>query len=100
MSMTAWMMFGQNGQYITSSNLPPDFRTTLQSFTQSNGSVFKNIYCSPDTSGYLILGTGGQLWWYGDFPSDLSAATYALWTGGHTPIYLSWYAPGMWAVFC
>jgi hypothetical protein len=94
----AWMIFGSNGQFITSPNMPPTFRSTLQNWVQNNHWIINNIYFVPDSNGYVVL--GDNVLFGSGYPQDQFDAACQLSAGGSTPLYWSWSSAGCWAVFC
>ncbi len=101
MSNTAWIIFGKNGQSVTSQNFPSDLQGELQNGVQTQGWVVNNIFCYPDTRGFLVLLSNGKVATYGSFPADLAAAVSSLNIPSTNPqLNVSWQANDVWAVFC
>lgn len=97
---SGWMIFDNKGDFYMSPDMPYNFVNFIQGQATDQHWVITNIYFYPDCNGYWILGADQGISWYGNFPADLAAAAWTLKTQGHLPQYLSWNAPGCWAIFC
>lgn len=95
----AWMIFGQNGQYVASSNMPGQLLNTLTTSVNSNGwKLIDRVYFAPTSDSYLATDGTSMMYWYQNFPSDLGAASIKVMQAGGIK-HVSWAGDGRWGAF-
>lgn len=96
--MTAWIIFGENGQYSPSDSVPSQLLDQMSGWSEQDALV-NAVYLIPNSDNYMMTDGSSWMYFYYNFPADVGSAAWDMLVNNGDITNISYAGPGLWAVF-
>jgi hypothetical protein len=92
-----WMIFGENGKWQASTNMPYQLTKMLQNNQTQGNWVINRVFFAPDSDSYVVTDNVSNPVAFQEFPQDALSGIYSLISQGRKFYHFSWVSKGQWA---